>query len=71
MRSIFSGIIIIGLVIFSACSPNNVKIDKDLQHFFDEKAVVGTFGLYDNGSGQFTIHNIARFRDSAYLPAYL
>ena len=56
-------------VFFSACSPNNVKIDKDLQHFFDEKAVVGTFGLYDNGSGQFTIHNIARFRDSAYLPA--
>ncbi|MEI6088456.1 MAG: penicillin-binding transpeptidase domain-containing protein [Bacteroidota bacterium] len=67
MRSIFSGIIF--FIIFSACSPNNVKIDKDLQHFFDEKAVVGTFGLYDNGSGQFTIHNIARFRDSAYLPA--
>jgi beta-lactamase class D len=67
MRSIFS--VIIFFIVFSACSPNNVKIDKDLQHFFDEKAVVGTFGLYDNGSGQFTIHNIARFRDSAYLPA--
>lgn len=69
MRPFFSGIILSSIAFFSACSPNNVKIDKDLQHFFDEKAVVGTFGLYDNGSGQFTIHNIARFRDSAYLPA--
>jgi beta-lactamase class D len=69
MRSIFSGILLTSVVFFAACSPNNVKIDKELQHFFDEKAVVGTFGLYDNGSGQFTIHNIARFRDSAYLPA--
>lgn len=69
MRSILSGILFTSLVVFSACSPNNVKIDKDLQRFFDEKAVVGTFGLYDNGSGQFVIHNIARFRDSAYLPA--
>ncbi len=69
MRSIFSGILLTGIILFSACSPNNVKIDKDLQHFFDEKEVVGTFGLYDNGSGQFTIHNIARFRDSAFLPA--
>ncbi|MCX6206730.1 MAG: penicillin-binding transpeptidase domain-containing protein [Bacteroidetes bacterium] len=69
MRAIFSGLILPILVVFSACSPNNVKIDKDLQHFFDEKAVVGTFGLYENGSGQFVIHNMARFRDSAYLPA--
>lgn len=69
MRAIFSGLILAILVVFSACSPNNVKIDKDLQHFFDEKAVVGTFGLYENGSGQFVIHNMARFRDSAYLPA--
>ena len=69
MRSIFSGMILAVLALFSACSPNNVKIDKDLQHFFDEKGVVGTFGLYDNGTGQFVIHNIARFRDSAYLPA--
>lgn len=69
MRAIFFGVILAILVVFSACSPNNVKIDKDLQHFFDEKAVVGTFGLYENGSGQFVIHNMARFRDSAYLPA--
>lgn len=69
MRSIFSGIVFIGLVILSACSPNNVKIDNDLARFFEDKSVVGTFGLYDNGTGQFTIHNLSRFRDSAYLPA--
>ncbi len=69
MRSYFSIIFFTGLIILSACSPNNVKIDKDLQHFFDDKSVVGTFGIYDNGTGQFTIHNMARFKDSAYLPA--
>ncbi len=69
MRSIFSGIVFIGLVILSACSPNNVKIDNDLARFFEDKSVFGTFGLYDNGTGQFTIHNLSRFRDSAYLPA--
>lgn len=53
----------------AACSPNNVTNGDALKKYFDEQQVTGTFGLYDNGSGQFTIYNLARFKDSAYLPA--
>lgn len=57
------------LLIISSCSPNNVKVDNSLQKYFDEKQVAGTFGLYDNGTGQFIIYNLSRFKDSAFLPA--
>ncbi|MEJ7676547.1 MAG: penicillin-binding transpeptidase domain-containing protein [Segetibacter sp.] len=53
----------------TACSPNNVTIDNSLKKFFDNNHVQGTFGLYNNASGQFTIYDLSRFRDSAYLPA--
>jgi beta-lactamase class D len=56
------------LIMFS-CSPNNVKIDNSIGKYFDEQHVTGTFGLYDNGTGQFIIYNLSRFKDSAYLPA--
>ncbi len=52
-----------------SCSPNNVAIDNSLQKYFDSNQVTGTFGLYDNGTGQFSIYNLARFKDSSYLPA--
>ncbi|MEJ7768516.1 MAG: penicillin-binding transpeptidase domain-containing protein [Chitinophagaceae bacterium] len=51
------------------CSPNNVTQDKSLQKFFGERDLIGCFGLYDNGQGNFMIYNLARYRDSAYLPA--
>lgn len=57
------------LVVFAACSPNNVTIDNGLKKFFDENHVNGSFGLFNNGNGEFTIYNLKRFRDSAYLPA--
>ena len=57
------------LLIITSCSPNNVKTDDSLKKYFDEKQVTGTFGLYDNGTGQFTIYNLSRFKDSAFLPA--
>ncbi|MFN3664667.1 MAG: penicillin-binding transpeptidase domain-containing protein [Sediminibacterium sp.] len=56
-------------VLLIACSPNNVKEDSSLKKYFDENNVTGTFGLFDNGTGQFTIYNLSRFKDSAYLPA--
>lgn len=52
-----------------ACNSNDVTIDNSLKKFFDDNHVQGTFGLFNNGSGQFTIYNLPRFRDSAYLPA--
>jgi beta-lactamase class D len=56
-------------VIFSACSPNNVKVDISLKKYFDDNRVNGCFALMDNGTGKFTIYNLARYRDSSYLPA--
>ncbi len=52
-----------------ACSPNNVHNEESLQKIFDANKVVGTFGFYDNGQGDFTVYNLSRFKDSAYLPA--
>ena len=51
------------------CSPNNVKTDKSLGKYFDEHKVDGCFALMDNGTGKFTVYNLSRYRDSAFLPA--
>jgi len=52
-----------------SCSQNNVKQDKNLKKYFEENKVEGCFALMDNGTGKFTVHNLARYRDSSYLPA--
>ncbi|MDB5232818.1 MAG: class beta-lactamase [Chitinophagaceae bacterium] len=54
---------------FSACTPNNVTIENSLKKYFDANKVTGTFGLFDNSLGHFTIYNLSRYKDSAYLPA--
>ncbi len=69
-RNLFLLLIInYSLLIITSCSPNNVKTDDSLKKYFDQYNVTGTFGLYDNGTGQFVIYNLSRFKDSAYLPA--
>jgi beta-lactamase class D len=55
--------------LLAACSPNNVTTDNSLKKYFDEQKAEGCFALFNNGSGQFTIYNLARYRDSAFLPA--
>ena len=57
------------IALLSSCSSNNVTIDDSLKKYFDSARVNGCFGLYDNGQGHFTIYNLKRYRDSAYLPA--
>ena len=52
-----------------SCNSNNVTQDESLKQYFDGKNVTGTFGIYDNAQGQFTIYNLSRYKDSAYLPA--
>lgn len=54
---------------FAGCSPNNVTEDKSLKKYFDEQNLTGCFALFDNGQGNFTVYNLKRYRDSAYLPA--
>ncbi|HVG13715.1 MAG TPA: penicillin-binding transpeptidase domain-containing protein, partial [Chitinophagaceae bacterium] len=57
------------LVFCAACSTNKVKTDDSLEKFFKENNTEGCFGLFDNGTSRFTIYNLSRYRDSAYLPA--
>lgn len=51
------------------CSGNNVNEDQSLEKYFAENKVQGCFGLMDNGTGEFTVYNLKRYRDSSYLPA--
>ena len=51
------------------CTPNNVTQDNSLGKYFTENKVNGCFALMDNGTGKFTVYNLARYRDSSYLPA--
>jgi beta-lactamase class D len=60
--------LLLPVLIFS-CSPNNIKQDKTLKKYFDENKVEGCFALMNNATGKFTVHNLSRYRDSAYLPA--
>jgi beta-lactamase class D len=60
---------LLSLIILASCSPNNVKTDKSLEKYFIENKVEGCFALMNNANGQFTVHNLARYRDSSYLPA--
>lgn len=57
------------LVIFASCSPNNVYEDKSLGKYFTDNKVEGCFSIMNNGTGRFTVYNLARYRDSIYLPA--
>jgi len=57
------------LFYFAECSPNNVTVDNSLKKYFDENNVTGTFAIFNNGQGQFTVYNLSRYKDSTYLPA--
>ncbi|MBS1628149.1 MAG: class D beta-lactamase [Bacteroidetes bacterium] len=69
LRTVSCFILFISFLILHSCSPNNVTIDNSLQKYFDSNHVTGTFALFDNGSGQFTVYNLPRYKDSAFLPA--
>jgi beta-lactamase class D len=56
------------VLLFAACSPNNVTVDNSLQRYFDSAGVKGSFALFDNGQGHFTIYNLPRYKDSVYAP---
>ena len=56
-------------VLWISCTPNNVDTDDSLEKHFSKHGVTGTFALFNNSTGRFTIYNLERYRDSAYLPA--
>lgn len=57
-----------GSLFFTACSSDNVTVDNSLQRCFDSAGVTGSFSLFDNGQGHFTIYNLPRYKDSLYQP---
>lgn len=69
IQCFFIPIIFACVFFINACSPNNVKIDNELKKYFSERNVIGSFGLFENGSGQFIVYNLSRFKDSTYTPA--
>lgn len=63
--------LVLGWIIFCffSCSPNNVNVDESLGKYFKDNNVEGTFALFNNGTGKFTVYNLDRYKDSSYLPA--
>lgn len=60
----------LAVLVFSlhACAPNNVTVEQSVEKHFIEAGVEGCFALLDNGNGEFTVYNLARYRDSAFIP---
>jgi beta-lactamase class D len=54
---------------FFSCAPNNVTTDDSLGAYFKQAGAEGCFAILDNGTNEFTIYNLPRYRDSAFLPA--
>ena len=63
----FLKVAFVSLFIF-ACSPNNVKIDSTIGKMIDSAGMRGSFALMENGTEQFTIYNLSRYKDSATAP---
>ena len=51
-----------------ACNPNNVKNDTAIAQLMDSAGMQGNFALLENGTEQFTIHNLSNYKDSAAAP---
>lgn len=50
------------VLFFHSCSINNLTVDKELKQYFDRYNVKGTFAMFDNAQGQFTIYDTAAYR---------
>ncbi len=56
-------------LLLASCTQNNVKEDTVSEKYFTQNQLNGCFALFNNGTGEFTVYNLKRYRDSAYLPA--
>jgi beta-lactamase class D len=67
MKGVMSALL--AAFLLASCSSNNVTIDNSLEKYFKDNNVDGCFALMNNGTGQFTIYNLPRYRDSSFQPA--
>lgn len=72
MNDRYKKIVVLSITILgiAACSPNNVTKDSSLNTYFEQHHLTGSFGMFDNGAGNFFVHNLERFKDSAYQPGF-
>lgn len=49
----------------TSCTVNNVTVDEKLGRIFENNGVKGTFGMFDNSRGEFTIYDLDRFKAPA------
>lgn len=57
------------LLVLTSCSSNNVDTEPGLEKYFRDANASGTFALFNNSTGRFTVYNLDRYKDSAYTPA--
>ena len=62
--------LLLALPLWFACGSGNVNEDSSLKTYFNRYKATGSFGLFDNGHGKFTIYNLSRFSDSVYRPGH-
>lgn len=67
-RKQFPFVVLLFSFFIHACTVNNVTIDEKIGKQFEAKGVKGTFGMFDNSRGVFTIYDLDRFKQS-YSPA--
>jgi beta-lactamase class D len=61
-------IMVLATAALGGCASNNIDIDNGLARHFEKEGVKGTFGMFDNSRGRFTIYDMERFR-KRYSPA--
>ena len=56
-------ILLFSFFIYNACTVNNVNINDEIGEVFKANNVSGTFGMFDNSRGDFTIYELDRFKN--------
>lgn len=54
----------IGIFIFQSCTVNNVTVDDSIGEIFESHQLKGSFGMFDNSRGEFTIYDLERFKSN-------
>ncbi len=58
----FAIVLLFSVFFFQACTVNNVTVDEKIGDVFKSNGVTGTFGMFDNSRGEFTIYDLERFK---------
>lgn len=50
------------MIAMQGCTVNNVDTDESIGKYFEAQGAKGTFGMFDNSRGRFTIYDLERFK---------